>query len=361
MPLICVVRTRPRLIRRVGILGLVATATLMGLAAPSPMPVPGNCPKILMFDGLEIQTQNNEQMAQYWGQKIGVDGFFVDNVMSGWDNSVGDDESSPIYQKVKGFQKLYSKYGVTDNFIKVAVYKAHDWRNAADQKRVIANFHQAAHLAKYAGMKGLALDLEPYIRDYWNEDPAIPDKPQRLLALGRGIGGAIISEFPDATIIVLQEFLIYEVPSYHNAAGRKAYALCSYFWDGFVQAHFKRLIIATEDSSYNGARPDSVATRVQDTYRSNLLRNGVDPSSVSVGLGIWPLAKTRTDKSARIPAAKFEEWLRLALQQQSPYVWIYGQGSGWQKDGPFAKGDVDPHFEDYVQVIHRIKKSCSGG
>lgn len=354
------VRTRRLLIRCVGIPGLVVTATLMGLAFASPTPMPYDCPKILMFDGLEINTQNNNSMAKYWGQKIGVDGFFVNNVMSSWDDSVGDDENSPLYQRVKRFQELYSKYGVTDNFIKVALYTKHDWRTSGNQTRVISNFRHAAHLARYAGLEGMALDLEAYVNGYWNEDPAIPDKGERVFALGQAIGRAMISEFPDATIIVFPEVLTYASPPYGSGV-HQAYALSSRFWDGLIQAHFKQLVIATE-SSYDSGRPDLIAYEIQHTYQSSLRHNGVDPKNASIAVGIWPLANSITDKSARSSPAQFEERLTLALIKPSPYVWIYGFGSGWQKGGPYGNGgDVDPHFEEFVKVIHRVKKSCSVG
>ena len=338
--------------------GLAVTVG-QGETNPSPsMLIPSACPKVLMFDGLDILTQNNEQMAQYWGQRIGVDGFFVNNVMSSGDDSVGDDENSPIYQSVKRFQEVDSKYGVTDNFIKLALYTEPNWRVPAAQSQLVSNFRQAAHLARYAGLKGMALDLEQYINGYWNEDPAIPDKAERVFALGRRIGGAILSEFPDAVIIVLPEVLAYTCPPYKQEVCQ-AYALSPRFWDGLIQAHFKELIIATENS-YNSSRPDLIARGVQETYRSNLLRNGVDPKSVAIALGIWPLAKTYTDKSARTTPAQFEERLRLAYQEQSPYIWIYGHGSAWEKDGPYGKGDVDPRFQEFVKVLQRVQGSCAG-
>jgi len=316
----------------------------------------GACPKVLMFDGLEIHKQNNEAMAQYWGQRIGIDGFFANNVMSDWDTSVGHDENSAVYQDLKQFQQLYSRYGVTDNFIKVALYTVHDWRDPAAQSRVVENFRQAAHLARYAGLKGLALDLEAY-KSTWNEDNAIPGKAERVYLLGRRIGGAILSEFPDATIIVLPEILEYTCPPF-NEKVCQAYALSSRFWDGLIQAHFKQLMIASEHS-YNSSRPDQIADYLAKIYRENLTANGIDPESAPIALGIWPLGKNYRDKSARSTPSQFEERLRLAFQVKSPYVWIYGHGSAWEKDGPYGKGDVDPHFEEYVQVLHRVKETCA--
>jgi hypothetical protein len=192
------IRRRSILYSLVTIVGLLVPARVLS-EAPSV-----TCPKVLMFDGVRIDKHNNDTAAQYWGQKIGVDGFFVNEVVPDWDRTVGDDEKSPDYQRGKQFQDLYAKYGVTDNFIKIALYKPHNWQDPAAQSRVVTVFRQAAHLAKYAGFKGLALDLETYVKDYWIVDSAFPEKAERVSALGKQIGDAIVSEFPTAVTDIEQ-------------------------------------------------------------------------------------------------------------------------------------------------------------
>lgn len=347
-----------RLKRWVWIAAVILLSVFLGTWLCFPVPLSPPCPKVLMFDGLEIQTQNNEPMARYWGQTIGVQGFFVNNVMGSWETSVGDDENSQLYQSARRFQVLYSKYGVTDNFIKTALYNEHDWKSPAAESRVVSNFRQAAHLAKYAGFRGLALDLEPYVKGWWNEDPALPDKLERAYVLGRRVGAAIVSEYPDASVIALPEILGLTCPPYQPDFCA-VYVLSHRFWDGLIQAHFRQLIIATENS-YNSVRPDMIADGTRKSYRDNLLSNGVDPETVPISPGIWPLGQTYTDKAARCTPAQFEERLRLAMKQKSPYVWIYGQGSAWEKDGPYGKGDVDPRFQEFVKVLQRVQGSCAG-
>ena len=121
-------------------------------------------------------------------------------------------------------------------------------------------------------------------------------------------------------------------------------------------------MIATENS-YNSRWPNLIAQNVSDKYHGNLLKNGLDPDSVPVAMGIWPLGKSYSDKSSRITPSQFEDRLGLAFQEArregSPYVWIYGLGSAWEKDGPYGKGDVAPHFEEYLQVLRRVKESCA--
>lgn len=345
-------------IRRQGSI-LYSLATIVGLLVPTRAlsEAPSvTCPKVLMFDGVHIDKHNNEAAVKYWGQKIGVDGFFVNGVVPDWDRTVGDDENSQSYQRVKQFQDLYAKYGVTENFIKIALYKPHNWKDSAAQAHVVTVFRQAAHLARYAGLKGLALDLEPYVKDYWTIDPAFPEKAERVSALGKQIGDAIASEFPTAVMIVLPEILSYTCPPYQQPTC-DSYALSSLFWAGLSQAHFRQLIIATENS-YNAPQPDSVVNSVKDVYTKDLRTRGIDPKTLVVVPGIWPLGKSYTDKAARSTPSQFKERLRAAAQGTSPYIWIYGHGSAWEKDGPYGKGDVDSQFEQFIQVVHQFKQAC---
>lgn len=332
------------------IFGLLVPTRVLSQAPSIP------CPKILMFDGVSIDKHTNDSAAQYWGQKIGLDGFFVNHVVSDWGHTVGDDETSLDYQRVKQFQDLYAKYGVGDNFLKIALYTPHDWQNPVAQSRVVTVFRQAAHLARYAGLKGLALDLEPYVKHFWNIDPAVPEKAELVSALGKQIGDAIVAEFPTAMMIILPEILMYTCPPYEQHVCDN-YALSSRFWAALSQARFRQLIIATENS-YDASNPEAVVNTVQDVYEKDLRRRGIDPKALVVAPGIWPLGKSYTDKTAHSTPAQFRERLRSAAQGTSPYIWIYGHGSAWEKDGPYGQGNVDPQFEQFVQVVHQFKQAC---
>ena len=112
------------------------------------------------------------------------------------------------------------------------------------------------------------------------------------------------------------------------------------------------------ESSSNASQPDSVVNSVKDVYTKDLRMHGIDPKNLLIAPGIWPLGKSYTDKTARSTPAQFRERLRAAAQVAPPYVWIYGHGSAWEKDGPYGKGDVDPQFEQFVQVVHQFKQAC---
>ena len=117
------------------------------------------------------------------------------------------------------------------------------------------------------------------------------------------------------------------------------------------------LIIATE-RSYNVSQPNSVVNSMKDVYAKDLQMHGIGPKTLVVAPGIWRLGKSYTDKTARSTPAQFRERLRAAAQVAPPDVWIYGHGSAWEKDGPYGKGDVDPQFEQFIQVVHQFKQAC---
>lgn len=324
------------------------------------------CPTVLMFDGVDITRDDNEAKARYWAETIGVGGFFLNNIFSSWQTAVGDDEQGALYQRVSRFQALYSKYHVAENFIKVAIYFRHDWQDPKAEAQVVANFRQAAHLARFAGLKGLALDLEPYVdgTTFWEEGPG-GGRAARAYALGRRIGGAILSEFPEATVIVLPEVLQYvaqEKDQKARAPGKEigglGFALTEPFWNGLTQARFQRLVIAAE-TSFDLPAPDATAVRLRDVYRANLAANGVDARSVTVAVGLWPLGRTYTDKSPRCRPDEFEARLRSALATGAPYVWLYAHGSAWETDGPYGKGRVAGSFNGFVEALQRTRRACA--
>jgi len=347
-----------------GIVACVWSCALAVHPALSAPPTPAtSCPKILFFDGVSPSKSLNETEAKYWGETVGIDGFFLGDIMYTWEDSVGDDENGRAYQLVRQFQQLYSKHGVTDNFLKVAIHYPHDWKTPAAQDHVVQDFHQGAHLARSTGLRGLALDLEPYVNGFWDTDPAVPDKAERAYMLGKRIGYAIWSEYPEAIVIVLPEVLNYKCPPFPQTTCEK-YATSGRFWQGLVQAHFGSVLIATE-STYDASSPPVAAAHVWDTYRPDVERNGIDVNTIRVAPGLWPLGKSYTDKSAHVSAAQFAERLRLTLQfaaqEGSPYIWIYGHGSAWEENGPWGNNHVDPQFNQFLNALHRVKQSCRQG
>lgn len=312
------------------------------------------CPKLLMFDGVDIQTQTNDEQARYWGKTIGIQGFFLNNIMPVWQADVGRDSGSKIWRLARRFQRVYSDFGVTDNFIKVAIWNRHSWYDATANRQLVSNFTHAARLANYAGMKGIAIDMEPYVPT-WGGSGGGSELAQAIEEEGRSIGTAIHGAYPEMTLVLIQDALYWASrrEGYHGG-----YALAVPFLRGLLSIRFKSVIIAGEQSYVTSPSVAQVAGDIQREYGQFIAVNGLPRTQLSASLGLWPLGTNYQNKSAQISPEVFFQQLRSAYSVSSSYVWIYGFGSAWQTDGPYGKGPVVSNFEDYVRAVKQIEVSC---
>lgn len=351
-------------------MGLAALLVL--LAGPWHLAL-ADCPKLLMFDGADIRTQTNAQQASYWGNTVGVQGFLLNYVMDHWQKDVGSNPDSKVWQDVARFQSTYAGYGVTDNFIKVALYKQHDWKNAKENQAVVARFQHAAMLAKYAKLKGVALDLEPYTPT-WGGPVGGAELAATVEQEGRAIALAMHKAYPGMTLFVLPD-VMDETEAYATLlqrfksgvhklkAGKKMpkydrYELAVPFMRGLLSVGWSRVAIGMEQTYSRYAQ--GMAPSVQRTQGDFARLMGKSAASMHLtgAPGLWPLGPTRTNKSRREKPAKFEERLKAAYEAANQYVWIYGKGSAWQANGPYAPGSVTPDFKGFTSAIHQVEASC---
>jgi hypothetical protein len=349
-------------------------ATLLALLTAPWHAALGACPKLLMFDGFDIRTQDNAQQAAYWGKTVGVQGFFLNSVMAHWQKDVGTQPDSKPWQDVARFQSIYSKYGVTDNFIKVASYKSHDWNNAKANLAVVTRMQHAAMLAKYAGLKGVALDLEPYV-PIWGGPAAGPGLATTIEQEGRAIAQAMHQAYPGMTLFVLPDVLaqtrryatllqrfksgVHRMKTDAKRPKYDRYAMAVPFMRGLLSVPWAHVVIGMEQTYSRNA--EGMRPSVQRTLDDFTKLTGKSPASLHLDAapGLWPLGPTRTNKAARESPGRFSDRLKAAYAAAGPYVWIYGHGSAWQSDGPYAPGPVTPEFSQFTDAIHRMETSCN--
>jgi len=348
-------------------------ALLVLLAGPWHPALAAQCPKLLMFDGFDIRTQNNAQQAAYWGKTVGVQGFFLNSVMAHWQKDVGTDPDSKLWQDVATFQSIYSKEGVTDNFIKVASYKSHDWKNPQANRAVVTRLQHAAMLAKYAKLKGVALDLEPYV-PIWGGPAAGPEMATTVEQEGRAIAQAMHQAYPGMTLFVLPDALSqtqryatllqrFKSGVHAMKASRKMpkydrYEMAVSFMRGLLSVPWTHVVIGMEQTySRNAEGMGPSVQRTQDDF-AKLMGRGASAMHLSGAPGLWPLGPTRTNKAARESPGRFKNRLHAAYAAASQYVWIYGHGSAWQTDGPYAPGPVTADFNQFTDAIHQIEATC---
>lgn len=329
-----------------------------------------SCPKLLMGGGVFIRKQTSADQAAYWGRTIGVQGFLVNEVMRDWDTDVGTDADSDLWKLVRQFQSTYSEQGVTDNFIKVGLYTQHDWGNAWKNEAAAKNFGHAAALAKYAGFKGMALDLEPY-QPTWGGGPGLAGTVQQE---GRAIGQAMHDAYPDMTLIIERDGLHeafqlrqpiapladpQATPPDSSKRYHGGYALAVPFLRGLLSVGWSHVVIATEQT-YKDFDIAKVVRQTSSNYAAFLGDSAVW-SNLSVAPGLWPLGLSKWDKSARMSPAQFKQQLEAGFQVAPDYVWIYAYGSAWQTDGPYGPGPVTANFQQYVDAVHQVVANCGAG
>lgn len=344
------------------------------------LPVWAACPKLLMTAGLNIHKQTNPEQAAYWGKTVGIQGFMVNYVVSDWQTDVGTNPDSGTWKLLRRFQSLYAREGVTDNFIKIALYKGHDWHSAQSNADVARNLAHAAALAKYAGLKGLALDLEPYAPT-WGGSAGGPELAQNVEQEGRKIGQAMHDAYPGMTLIVLPDVMReaeHEQKSARDWADQHhgGYQLAVPFVRGLLSIRWSHVVIGTEFTySAHAERITPFVQQAAQRYATARAAHGEHAADAgaplsaphghatnfSVAPGLWPLGPNARDKSARESPEQFKRRLQTAFATSEQYVWIFGSSSAWQKDGPLGPqpGPVATSFPQFLAAIHEVEATCT--
>ncbi len=297
------------------------------------------CPKLL-YSAVNHYTANNAADAQYWGKTVGVQGVYVTYYMTYWTTNVGATPNK-LWNDAKSFQQTYAKYGVTDNFLKVSIFSKLNWGNPAVVNQYITNFGNLAKMAKYAGFKGIALDLEPY-NPAWGG--GVGGNPQIVQSAGQLIGKAMQQAYPGMTLVVLPD-VVHEYNITKNldlASG--GYGLAVPFVSGLFQQPWKQVVMGIENT-YT-APPANITRFVNETY-SNYASMYKGKFPFSVAPGTWPLGKSATDKSAVMSVDRFQPNIAASSKATTSYVWIFGMGTAWKSD---KYGPVVPNFPQYVNA-----------
>jgi hypothetical protein len=318
-----------------------------------------------MTAGLNIHKQTNPEQAAYWGKTVGVQGFMINYIAGDWQADVGTNPDSGTWKLLRRFQSIYAQQGVTDNFIKVALYKGHDWHSAQQTLKATRNLAHAAALAKYAGLKGLAHDLEPYAPT-WGGAAGGPELAKTVEQEGRKMGQAMHDAYPSMTLIVLPD-VMREVEHEKKSSSDWAsthhggYALAAPFVRGLLSIPWSRVVIATEFTySVHAERIAPFMQQAAQRYAEAVGTRDAE-AAFSVAPGLWPLGPNARDKSARESPVQFKRRLQTAFATSKQYVWIFGSSSAWQKDGPFGPkpGPVATSFPQFLAAIHAVRASCA--
>lgn len=331
-------------------------------------------PKVLSFSA--IDTEYLSDTVRHWGGDVGINGFMLAYVAQWYS------PKKEIFKNLKTLKKINrkgAKYGVDSNFIKVALgYKELPlWTDDAGWAGVIDNFKNIAELIKKSGTKGIAIDTEPYTEHVELFDSKAGrfsniEKDRLRTAVrrrGREIMQALTKVYPDIEVILLQE------GSYHWFISKyPQYEMWMDFYNGMASVGNKKGIVIGAENTYSKLDMDSLS-RINSLINGTMQKNAQDPAfwndKCSIALGVWPLGKNYTDKSARYSAPDFKKQLSYAMSLSPKYVWIYDHGTAWlQLDEKEIKKytangrtiwtkesqalPVAPEIKDYYSVVREL-------
>lgn len=293
-----------------------------------------NRPKVLMFSGIDVSHLADS--VQYWGEKVGVSGFFVSSMADWWTSR------DKLLEKLKVLTELNTKgarYGVDSNFLKVALGygKLPDWMDDANWASVVKTFGDISELAKRSGSRGIVVDTEAYTIPLFN--PGVERYKgigkellrAKVYQRGRDIMKAITDAFPDIEIITLPGGAYYWFnPGEGVSPG--SWELWIDFWNGMASVNNKNGIVIAAERTYsvvNSSYMNQIYALEQKTMQEHVQDKAFWMDKCSIALGMWPLGKSYEDKAARYTVAQFREQFRAAVALSPRYVWIYGHGAAW--------------------------------
>jgi len=291
-------------------------------------------PKVLMFTEIDVNYLNDT--IKTWGEKAGINGFMLTHIADWWT------PRNQLFENMEILKEMNQKgalYGVDRNFIKVALgyKKLPDWTDDKAWAVVIDNFKNIAELARQTGTRGVALDAEPYEVPFYNSTEA-PAKntltdflKTKIRQRGMQIMEALESVFPEIEIVTFPEGALYWFNPEQGPNPKEA-ELWIDFFNGLAAGRKKGRIILAAESTYSKTGKDEI-TKTYNLIDKTMRDHVEDPKfwreKCSLAVGMWPLGKTYTDKSARYSVENFREQFSQSTALSPEYVWIYDHGSAW--------------------------------
>lgn len=334
-----------------------------------------NHPKTLIWNYVNLtELQKN---AKVWHDVKGIDGFIFccvsDNDMPPapprW--TAGPETVSWIYKRLPETVQSLRAAGIEDNFVHAGIADADwNWFDATRHAKIVPTFRQLARIAKASGCVGVAIDTEPYgcEKVLWNPNgyPAekLPELKQRIRTVGAEVIEAIVSEFPEAQILVVIEGSYIAV---QNSPGYKLCDLWIDFYGGMVSRQPANGITVVSECGYAMKDPLEIARlcgNVEGTLKQAFLGQDKDleyvryKCSVAMGAGVLD----QPDKTNKLTPAEFSLQWKTMRSLSPKYVFIFGAESGfWQltEDAadalPSFKKPLAANADEYFRTIRESR------
>lgn len=334
-------------------------------------------PKVLLFSSIDINYLADT--LSDWGENVGINGFMLCYVADWWT------PKEQIFGNIEVLTKINKEgvtYGIDSNFIKVAIgYKElPNWSDDKTWPGVLNNFRNIAELIKQSGTKGIALDTEPYNASLFNTKAERFKSTNRdilkakVYQRGKEIMQALTAVFPDIEVVILPEGAFY---GFNRDQG---YELWIDFFNGMASVKNKKGIVVAGEATYSVTDRNSV-NKIYKKINNTMIEHVEDPvfwmERCSIALGMWPLGKSYSDKSARYSVAQFNEQFLQATALSPQYVWVYDHGTAWFQmkkeeiekhtaNGRWIWGKenqvlpMDPAIKEYYAIVKQSKSGLTG-
>jgi hypothetical protein len=251
---------------------------------------------------------------------------------------------------------------LTDNFAAVVGGRPPDFME--DWSRPIANFAHLARAAREAGLKGIYIDNESYQapwadypRGVLHEKKPLQEYQDQARLRGRQVMEAMVSQFPDITVLLLHGPYISEpkAPAPLFFQWQESNELLGPFFAGFVEGAGARATVVDGGELYH--------LRTEAEFReSREWRKSVFPSlevdcaflppplrahwedRISIGFGIID----KPFKNIRMDPEILATTIARALRRTDRYVWLYVEGPTFLS--PPAEGGAP---DAWVEAVRR--------
>lgn len=299
--------------------------------------------------------------AEAW-QERGIDGFFMSGCVSGWESNVWATDGKPwtigaadeTLQKAKRATEFCAQRGM-ETFALMHFSKHFDWFDDIAWQHIEHNFRQFAIFAREAGCKGIVIDTEYVIDQYYFEWDGYDyngytqeDLVQAIRSRMTGVAGAMYDEFPGMVFVVMPELDFrlgthIHVAWVEEAARRNAPGGIHYCMGYVYRNHNLRYILGR--GWLDNALIQGLLSKRARRYWEK--RCGLSP-------GVWPFGEPEyLGHGPELTPEELRHGLAGSLMVARQYSWVFGgAGCGAQ----LLERNMDTYtreedIKDYIRVL----------
>lgn len=275
--------------------------------------------------------------ARAWHDLKGIDGFifcFVNRKGCGPSRiDSGPEKIEQIYQGLPQTVDALTKVGIRANFVHAGLDDpSWSWLDEAHVAKLIPTFKALGKVAKESGCRGVAIDTEAYSPTLWNPTAYPKERraeiEKRIYDTGSAVMDAILSEFPDAEILVLPEGAYSYLMG--TPRGDYTYIWWMKFYNGLASKKPSKGITIMTESAYHQKDPLKIAV-MHGRLQAAMMLLSEDPrfwlTKCSIAHGADLCLKDAV-KQTRTPAEFAKQWQAMG-ELSTRYRWIFAGESGF--------------------------------